>query len=67
MCLDEIDRCRPYFICMLGQRYGWSTQVSAIDPTLDQTFTNASTKYPWIQDYRDRFEFSKKKRNSQGV
>ena len=23
VCLDEIDRCRPYFIGMLGERYGW--------------------------------------------
>jgi telomerase protein component 1 len=23
LCLDEIDRCRPRFICMLGGRYGW--------------------------------------------
>ncbi len=23
ICLGEIDRCRPYFIGMLGERYGW--------------------------------------------
>lgn len=23
ICLAEIDRCRPYFIGLLGQRYGW--------------------------------------------
>jgi len=23
ICLDEIRRCRPYFIGLLGQRYGW--------------------------------------------
>jgi hypothetical protein len=23
LCMDEIDRCRPRFICILGQRYGW--------------------------------------------
>jgi hypothetical protein len=22
-CLAEIDRCRPYFIGILGERYGW--------------------------------------------
>lgn len=22
-CLDEIDRCRPFFIAILGERYGW--------------------------------------------
>lgn len=23
VCLDEIDRCRPYMIVILGYRYGW--------------------------------------------
>lgn len=23
LCMDEIKRCRPRFICMLGGRYGW--------------------------------------------
>jgi tetratricopeptide (TPR) repeat protein len=23
ICLDEIDRCRPFFIGILGERYGW--------------------------------------------
>jgi telomerase protein component 1 len=23
VCLDEIDRCRPYFVGLLGERYGW--------------------------------------------
>lgn len=23
VCLEQIDRCRPFFLCLLGQRYGW--------------------------------------------
>eukprot|EP01130_Rhizamoeba_saxonica_P017056 TRINITY_DN8098_c0_g1_i1.p1 TRINITY_DN8098_c0_g1~~TRINITY_DN8098_c0_g1_i1.p1 ORF type:complete len:2262 (-),score=513.74 TRINITY_DN8098_c0_g1_i1:41-6826(-) len=23
LCLDEVDRCKPFFIGMLGERYGW--------------------------------------------
>src|SRR2546429_290672 len=23
LCLSEIERCRPYFIGLLGERYGW--------------------------------------------
>ena len=23
VCLDEIDRCQPYMIVILGERYGW--------------------------------------------
>ena len=26
LCLDEVDRCRPFFIGMLGQRYGWAPE-----------------------------------------
>jgi nephrocystin-3 len=24
ICLEEVNRCRPYFISLLGERYGWS-------------------------------------------
>lgn len=24
ICLEEINRCRPYFLSLLGERYGWS-------------------------------------------
>jgi len=24
LCLDEVDRCKPFFIGMLGERYGWA-------------------------------------------
>lgn len=23
VCLERIDACRPFFLCFLGQRYGW--------------------------------------------
>ena len=23
ICLDGIEECRPYFLCMMGKRYGW--------------------------------------------
>ena len=26
-CLDEMKRCRPYFIGLLGERYGWLPQA----------------------------------------
>ncbi len=26
VCLDRIDYCRPFFLCFLGQRYGWIPQ-----------------------------------------
>ena len=23
ICLERVDSCRPFFVCLLGQRYGW--------------------------------------------
>jgi nephrocystin-3 len=44
-CLDEIDRCSPFFICIFGDRYGWSPQYTDIqkDPTLLH-------EYPWLEE-----------------
>ena len=33
ICLDEIDNCRPYFVGLLGHRYGW------VPPGSDQSIT----------------------------
>src|SRR5437762_8378817 len=27
LCLEEIHRCRPYFIGLLGERYGWIPEI----------------------------------------
>lgn len=31
ICLAEIDRCRPFFVCLLGDRFGWVPAPEAID------------------------------------
>lgn len=37
VCLNSIDKARPFFLCFLGQRRGWVPQESDISPsTLDQ-------------------------------
>ena len=55
MCLDAIDDCRPYFIGFLGERYGWAQNEGfSEDNALTETFNNASLKYPWVLDYKDR-------------
>lgn len=43
ICLDEIDKCRPYFIGLLGERYGWVPSHEDIvkDKALNE-------EYPWI-------------------
>lgn len=54
LCLGEVDRCRPFFVCLLGERYGWSHAIRETDELLDRTFANAQERYPWITDYKDR-------------
>jgi tetratricopeptide (TPR) repeat protein len=39
ICLAEIDRCRPYFLAMLGERYGW--ECANLPPELVR-------QYPWL-------------------
>lgn len=31
-CLNRIDACRPFFLCFLGQRYGWVPSPSDVSP-----------------------------------
>ncbi len=40
ICLDEIDRARPLFIGLIGERYGWIPEVIDI---------NNRIKYKWIE------------------
>lgn len=35
ICLDEIDRCRPYFIGILGERYGWTPPLAETERVAD--------------------------------
>ena len=44
ICLAEIDRSRPYFIGLLGERYGWVPQVQQYDPALVQ-------EQPWLTEH----------------
>lgn len=49
ICLDEIDNARPFFIGIVGNRYGWCP--SAEDFLSDKTLQD---KYPQIADYLQR-------------
>lgn len=40
LCLQQIDECRPFFLGLLGERYGW------VPKTFDE---RALSKYGWIQ------------------
>lgn len=42
LCLDEIRACRPFFVGLLGERYGW------VPDTLDASLL---AREPWLRDY----------------
>jgi hypothetical protein len=53
ICLREIDRCRPYFIGLLGERYG--ARLSEADaPGELQTEFHGSARQRWQEHDRDR-------------
>ncbi|MBN1267704.1 MAG: tetratricopeptide repeat protein [Anaerolineales bacterium] len=45
ICLNEIQRCKPYFIGILGERYGWIPET--IDPDL-------AAAEPWLVSHGGR-------------
>ncbi|CAH1253937.1 TEP1 [Branchiostoma lanceolatum] len=55
ICLKEVDRCRPYFICMIGERFGWSQKEGEPDKLLNASFDYAikhNEDLKWIEDHR---------------
>ncbi|MGE3800803.1 MAG: tetratricopeptide repeat protein [Candidatus Kapaibacterium sp.] len=44
-CLEEVDKCRPFFIGIIGNRYGWIPELHDVlmDPEL-------LTKYPFVEE-----------------
>ncbi|HET9136658.1 MAG TPA: tetratricopeptide repeat protein, partial [Candidatus Kapabacteria bacterium] len=49
ICLEEIDRCRPYFIGILGSRYGWVPRLAEYEKDPETL-----KKYPWLTGYAER-------------
>lgn len=45
ICLSEIDRARPYFIGMLGERYGWV-------PPADGFAADLVEHQPWLKKHQ---------------
>lgn len=45
LCLDEIQHCKPYFIGLIGNRYGWIPDQ--LDPDLEE-------KYQFIKENQDK-------------
>jgi len=42
ICLDEVDRCRPFFLGLLGNRYGWAPKEYHISD---------ETRFDWLKEY----------------
>ncbi len=44
-CLEEIDECRPFFVGLLGERYGWV-------PPMEELEKNEELRkaHPWLED-----------------
>ena len=47
LCLEEIHRCGPYFIGLLGERYGWVPLPQSISPALVE-------QQAWLKTYGGR-------------
>ena len=45
ICLAEIDRSRPYFIGLLGERYGWVPEKDLYESSL-------LSEQPWLEEHR---------------
>ena len=45
LCLAEIHRCRPFFIGLLGERYGWVP---------DHISPDLIAQEPWLAEHRER-------------
>ena len=45
LCLQEIEHCRPYFIGLLGERYGWVPEDFSKDLLQTQ---------PWLEEHRNQ-------------
>lgn len=43
VCIDAIDRCVPYFIVLLGERYGWIPEQHLLEGMKDERLKNIGT------------------------
>ena len=44
-CLEEVDRCRPYFLGIVGDRYGYTPEIHEIHKDGELL-----RRFPWIED-----------------
>ncbi len=57
LCMDEIERCQPRFICMLGGRYGWVPPPRTIDRAfLDRVLAGDTPAMKLTDEQRQVFD-----------
>lgn len=49
ICLKEIDRCRPYFLGLIGGRYGWVPE-----PGEYKKYSIILEEFPWVKEDIDQ-------------
>jgi len=47
VCLGEVDRCRPYFIGILADRYGWVPDAASME-----ALAKPAEAVPWLEEAR---------------
>jgi WD40 repeat protein len=47
VCLSHVDECRPFFLCFVGQRYGWVPAANDVSP-------ETLTRYPHLRQLLGR-------------
>lgn len=47
-CLQEVNTSRPYFVGIIGQRYGWHQEKDGADPILTKTFELAASHQEYL-------------------
>jgi len=52
-CLDEVEYSYPFFISMLGERYGWHLGVGD-DELFQSSLDSAIISHPWVKSFQDR-------------
>ena len=64
MCLDSIGRCAPFFICLLGDRYGVHRAAESelkdrtTEEWLDRNFeVAAACGYEWVLEQENRYMY----------
>ena len=51
ICLDEIKRCRPFFIGLLGERYGWVVLATWLIHQIFRGFGSGFFVFPGYQPF----------------